>query len=76
MTNRPAAAFLLASLVSLPCHAKEAKIGEASVTLTTPSGQCELDPKQPGDARMLEVTEGRLPESAIGCWASTPTASN
>ena len=62
MTNRPAAAFLLASLVSLPCHAKEAKIGEAAVTLTTPAGQCELDPKQPGDARMLEVTERAISE--------------
>ncbi len=56
MINRPAAAFLLASLVSLPCQAKEARIGEAAVTLTTPAGQCELDPTQPGDARMLEVT--------------------
>jgi hypothetical protein len=61
MTIRTAAAaFLFASLLSMPCQAKEASIGEASVTLTTPSGQCELDPKQPGDARMLQATEGML----------------
>ena len=60
MSIRPAVAFLLASLFSLPCQAKEAKIGEASITLTVPAGQCELDPKQPGDARMLQVTEGAL----------------
>jgi hypothetical protein len=60
MTIRPAAAFLLASLVSVPCLAKEATIGEASITLTTPAGQCELDPKQPDDARTLQTTEGAV----------------
>ena len=74
--DRPAVAFLLASLVSLPCQAKEAKIGEATVTLTTPTGQCELDPTQPGDARMLQVTGRAISESATRCWASTPTASS
>ena len=31
-----------------------------SVTLTAPSGQCELDPGQPSDARMLQITESTL----------------
>jgi hypothetical protein len=60
MTTRPAVAFLFASLLSSPCLAKEVKVGEASITLTVPAGQCELDPKLPGDARMLQVTEGAL----------------
>jgi hypothetical protein len=57
MPTRSAAVVLLAALLSLPCHAKEARVGEASLTLMTPAGQCELDPGKPGDARMLEITE-------------------
>lgn len=62
MTTRPAAvAFLLATLAGLsPCLAKDAKIGAVSIVLPTPAGQCELDPKQPSDARLLQVTEGAL----------------
>jgi len=54
------AVALLVALVSLPCLAKEVSVGQASITLTTPSGQCELDPTQPGDAHMLQVTESTL----------------
>jgi hypothetical protein len=57
MPTRSAAVVLFASLLSLPCHGKEARVGEAALSLTTPAGQCELDPSKPGDARMLEVTE-------------------
>jgi hypothetical protein len=54
------AVALLASLISVPCFAKEATVGQTAITLTTPTGQCELDPKQPSDARMLQITEGAL----------------
>lgn len=64
MRTRPAVAFLLALLLSLPCDAKEARIGETALALTSPAGQCELDRGQPGDARMLEVTERAV--SSVG----------
>jgi len=51
---------LLALLASAPCFAKEVTVGQATLTLTTPDGQCELDPSQPGDARMLNITGGAL----------------
>jgi len=54
------AVALLVALVSLPCLAKEASVGQTSITLTTPSGQCELDPNQPGDAARLQSTESAL----------------
>jgi len=60
MSIRPAVFLLLASLLGLPCLAKDAKVGQTSVTLTAPSGQCELDPGQPSDARMLQITESTL----------------
>ena len=60
MSIRPAVILLLASLLGLPCLAKDAKVGQTSVTLTAPSGQCELDPGQPSDARMLQITESTL----------------
>jgi hypothetical protein len=60
MPTRPAVALLIASLLGLPCLAKDAKVGQASITLTVPSGQCELDPQQAGDARLLQVTEKML----------------
>jgi hypothetical protein len=61
MSIRPAVILLLlASLLGRPCLAKDAKVGQTSVTLTAPSGQCELDPGQPSDARMLQITESTL----------------
>jgi len=60
MSIRPAVILLLASLLGLPCLAKDAKVGQTSVTLTAPSGQRELDPGQPSDARMLQITESTL----------------
>jgi hypothetical protein len=60
MPIRSAVALLLASLVSLPCQAKDVKVGQASLVLPAPTGQCELDPKQAGDARMLKTTEDML----------------
>jgi hypothetical protein len=60
MPIRPASLLLLASLLSFPCLAKDAKVGEASITLTAPPGQCELDAKLPGDAGMLKTTEDTL----------------
>jgi hypothetical protein len=60
MSIRPAVILLLASLLGLPCLAKDAKVGQTSVTLTAPSGQCELDPGEPSDARMLQITESTL----------------
>ena len=61
MSIRPAVILLLlASLLGLPCLAKDAKVGQTSITLTAPSGQCELDPGQPSDARMLQITESTL----------------
>jgi hypothetical protein len=61
MSIRPAVILLLlASILGLPCLAKDAKVGQTSVTLTAPSGQCELDPGQPSDARMLQITESTL----------------
>jgi hypothetical protein len=60
MSIRPAVILLLAWLLGLPCLAKDAKVGQTSVTLTAPSGQCELDPGQPSDARMLQITESTL----------------
>jgi len=60
MSIRPAVILLLALLLGLPCLAKDAKVGQTSVTLTAPSGQCELDPGQPSDARMLQITESTL----------------
>jgi hypothetical protein len=60
MSIRPAVALLLASLLSLPCLAKDAKVGQTSITLTAPPGQCELDPGQPSDARILQITESTL----------------
>ena len=70
MPIRSAVALLLASLVSLPCQAKDAKVGQASLVLTAPTGQCELDPMQAGDARMLKTTEDmfstRCRQPAVG----------
>jgi hypothetical protein len=61
MTLRIAAATLLLVAAFSPASlAKDAKLGEASIALTTPAGQCELDPKQAGDARMLQITTGAL----------------
>jgi hypothetical protein len=40
--------------------AKDAKVGTTSLTLTAPSGHCELDPAQPVDAAMMRVTEAAL----------------
>jgi hypothetical protein len=60
MPIRPALALLLASLLGLPCLAKDAKVGQISITLTAPPGQCELDPGQPGDARIQQITESML----------------
>lgn len=61
MSIRPAVILLLlASLLGRPCLAKDAKVGQTSITLTAPSGQCELDPGQPSDARMLQITESTL----------------
>jgi hypothetical protein len=61
MTIRSAAvACLLATLSSLPSRAGEVKLGAASITLTAPAGQCDLDPAQAGDARMLQITEKML----------------
>jgi hypothetical protein len=54
------AAALVACLAAAPCLAKEAMIGQTPVTLTPPTGQCELDASQPGDARMLKTTETAL----------------
>ena len=45
-------------LASQPAaRAADAKVGQTSITLTTPSGQCELDRKNPGDARLLKSIE-------------------
>jgi hypothetical protein len=55
MSIRPAVVLLLASLFSLPCLAKDAKVGQVSIALTAPPGQCELDPGQPSDAGTLQA---------------------
>lgn len=64
MPIRFAVAALVACLAGAPCLAKEVMIGQTPVTLTPPSGQCELDAGQPGDARMLQTTETAL--SGVG----------
>lgn len=55
-----AAALLFASLVGPPCLAKDAKVGQTSITLTAPPGQCELDASQPGDARTLQLVRAAI----------------
>lgn len=63
---RPAAvAFLLASVLSLPCLAKDAKVGEVSITLTTPPGQCEMDPGQPSDAGTLQAIRAAIGSNTL-----------
>ncbi len=51
------AVLSLGFLLAAPCFAKEATIGQTSIALTAPAGQCELDRNQPSDAARLEVTE-------------------
>lgn len=56
MLNRFAPA-LVAALVCSPCLARDARIGQATITLTPPGGHCELDRAQPGDAPMLQAVD-------------------
>jgi len=65
MSIRPAVAFLLASLLSLPSSAKDATVGQVSIALTAPPGQCELDPKQAGDARMLQTVQEAIGSNTL-----------
>lgn len=58
-------AVLLGSLAALPCAAGVAKIGQTSITLTVPAGQCELDRSQPADGRMLLGVEKALVENRL-----------
>src|ERR1700704_3483662 len=60
MPIRPAVVLLLASLLGLPCLAKDAKVGQTSITLTAPPGQCELDPGQPSDASTLQAVRAAI----------------
>ena len=76
MSIRPALALLLASLLSFPCLAKDAKVGQTSITLTAPPGQCELDPRQPSDARLLQITESTLAGVGNLLLGLTPIASS
>jgi hypothetical protein len=48
---------LFAALLCGPCLAREVKLGETNITLTSPPGQCELDRGVPGDARLLQAVE-------------------
>jgi hypothetical protein len=65
MSIRPAVVLLLASLFGLPCLAKDTKVGQVSIALTVPAGQCELDPKQAGDARMLQTVREAIGSNTL-----------
>lgn len=64
MLMRPIA-VLLASLAALPCAAKDTKIGQTSIILTVPTGQCELDRSQLADGRMLQGVEKAMVENRL-----------
>src|SRR6185295_3233849 len=50
-----AAAFAGVVVGGLPCSGKDMRVGETSVVLTAPPGQCELDSNQPADRSMLQA---------------------
>ena len=50
-----AAAFAGVVVGGLPCSGKDVRVGETSVVLTAPPGQCELDSNQPADRSMLQA---------------------
>jgi len=50
-----AAAFAGVVVGGMPCLGKDVRIGETSVVLTAPPGQCELDANQPADRSLLQA---------------------
>lgn len=64
--------LLLALTLSTPALGKDARIGQATVKLTAPAGQCELDETKAGEANIIRTVEGLLAGSnkLLGMFAN------